>query len=168
MLTLEPGVAFGTGTHETTRLCMESLEKHVFAGCEMLDVGCGSGILSVAGMLLGAGSVTGVDIDRLAVKVAVENGKMNGFSAPEFNMLHGDLTDKISGKYDVVTANIVADAIIKLTPAIKAFLKEGAVYIVSGIIDTRENDVLPVLEENGFTVTERRTEAGWVCLTCKM
>ncbi len=93
---------------------------------------------------------------------------MNGFSAPEFNMLHGDLTDKISGKYDVVTANIVADAIIKLTPAIKAFLKEGAVYIVSGIIDTRENDVLPVLEENGFTVTERRTEAGWVCLTCNM
>ena len=83
-------------------------------------------------------------------------------------MLHGDLTDKISGKYDVVTANIVADAIIKLTPAIKAFLKEGAVYIVSGIIDTRENDVLPVLKENGFTVTERRTEAGWVCLTCKM
>lgn len=168
VLTLEPGVAFGTGTHETTRLCMESLEKHVFAGCEMLDVGCGSGILSVAGMLLGAGSVTGVDIDRLAVKVAVENGKMNGFSAPEFNMQHGDLTDKISGKYDVVTANIVADAIIKLTPAIKAFLKEDAVYIVSGIIDTREDDVLSVLAENGFTVTERRTEAGWVCLTCKL
>ena len=168
VLTLEPGVAFGTGTHETTRLCMEALELAVKDGCEMLDVGCGSGILSVAGMLLGASSVTGVDIDRLAVKVAVENGKMNGFTAPKFNMIHGDLTDKISGKFDVVTANIVADAIIKLTPAIKEFLKDDAVYIVSGIIDTRENDVLPVLAENGFEVTERRTEGGWVCLTCKL
>ncbi len=168
VLTLEPGVAFGTGTHETTRLCMVSLENHIFDGCEMLDVGCGSGILSVAGMLLGAKSITGVDIDRLAVKVAVENGKMNGFAAPQFNMIHGDLTDKISGKYDVVTANIVADAIIKLTPGIKSFLKDDAVYIVSGIIDTREEDVLPVLAENGFAVIERRTEGGWVCLTCKL
>ncbi len=168
VLTLEPGVAFGTGTHETTRLCMESLEECVTPGCEMLDVGCGSGILSVAGMLLGVKSVTGVDIDRLAVKVAVENGRMNGFTSPEYNMIHGDLTDKISGKYDVVTANIVADAIIKLTPAIKPFLKPDAVYIVSGIIDTRENDVIPVLEANGFTITKRRTEGGWVCLTCKL
>ncbi len=93
---------------------------------------------------------------------------MNGFAAPQFNMIHGDLTDKISGKYDVVTANIVADAIIKLTPGIKSFLKDDAVYIVSGIIDTREEDVLPVLAENGFAVIERRTEGGWVCLTCKL
>ena len=168
VLTLEPGVAFGTGTHETTRLCMESLEECVTPGCEMLDVGCGSGILSVAGMLLGVKSVTGVDIDRLAVKVAVENGRMNGFTSPEYNMIHGDLTDKISGKYNIVTANIVADAIIKLTPAIKPFLKPDAVYIVSGIIDTRENDVIPVLEANGFTIIKRRTEGGWVCLTCKL
>ncbi len=141
VLNLEPGVAFGTGTHETTRLCLEALESYIRPGVNMLDVGCGSGILSVAGMLLGAESATGVDIDRLAVKVAMENGKLNGFSSPAFQMIHGNLTDRISGKYQVVTANIVADAIIALTPSVIEFLDEGARYIVSGIIDIREDDV---------------------------
>ncbi len=167
VLNLEPGVAFGTGTHETTRLCLEALENYIEPGVDMLDVGCGSGILSVAGMLLGAKSATGVDIDRLAVKVAVENGKLNGFTAPAFNMIHGNLTDKISGKYKVVTANIVADAIIMLTPAIGQFLDDDAVYIVSGIIDIRSDEVVSVLVENGFEIVRRREEAGWVCLECK-
>ena len=167
VLNLEPGVAFGTGTHETTRLCLEALENYIEPGVDMLDVGCGSGILSVAGMLLGAKSATGVDIDRLAVKVAVENGKLNGFTAPAFNMIHGNLTDKISGKYKVVTANIVADAIIMLTPAIGQFLDDDAVYIVSGIIDIRSDEVVSVLVENGFEIVCRREEAGWVCLECK-
>lgn len=167
VLTLEPGVAFGTGTHETTRLCMEALEEHICPGMDMLDVGCGSGILSVAGMLLGAKSATGVDIDRLAVKVAVENGKLNGLSEPSFHMLHGNLTDRISGKYQIVTANIVADAIIMLTPSVIPFLDKEAVYIVSGIIDTREDEVHACLIENGFDITERKTESGWVCLVCK-
>lgn len=167
VLNLEPGVAFGTGTHETTRLCLESLENHIKPGVRMLDVGCGSGILSVAGMLLGAESATGVDIDRLAVKVAVENGRMNGFEAPAFNMIHGNLTDKISGKFDVVTANIVADAIIMLTPSIGQFLSDDAVYIVSGIIDIRADEVIDVLYRNDFDIVQRREEAGWVCLECK-
>lgn len=167
VLNLEPGVAFGTGTHETTRLCLEALENYIEPGVDMLDVGCGSGILSVAGMLLGAKSATGVDIDRLAVKVAVENGRLNGFTAPAFNMIHGNLTDKISGKYKVVTANIVADAIIMLTPAIGQFLAEDAVYIVSGIIDVRADEVTEVLYANGFEIINRREEAGWVCLECK-
>ena len=168
VLDLEPGVAFGTGTHETTRLCLEALETYIRPGVDMLDVGCGSGILSVAGMLLGARSATGVDIDRLAVKVAVENGRLNGFGEPDFRMLHGNLTDRISGKYQVVTANIVADAIILLTPSVKAFLDDGAVYIVSGIIDAREDEVLACLAENGFSVVNRRTESGWVCLACQL
>ena len=167
VLNLEPGVAFGTGTHETTRLCLEALEAYIVPGVNMLDVGCGSGILSVAGMLLGARSATGVDIDRLAVKVAVENGRLNGFGEPAFHMLHGNLTDRISGKYQVVTANIVADAIIALTPSVIPFLDEDAVYIVSGIIDIREDEVLACLAENGFEIVKRRTESGWVCLECR-
>lgn len=167
VLNLEPGVAFGTGTHETTRLCLEALENNITPGCKMLDVGCGSGILSVAGMLLGASSAVGVDIDRLAVKVAVENGKLNGLAAPSFNMIHGNLVDKVSGKYQVVTANIVADAIIMLTPAVKQFLDKDAIYIVSGIIDIRADEVIQCLSENGFKITARHEEAGWVCLEAK-
>ena len=166
VLNLEPGVAFGTGTHETTRLCLEAMEQHVFPGCKMLDVGCGSGILSVAGMLLGASSAIGVDIDRLAVKVAIENGRLNGFREPAFQMLHGNLTDRIHGRFHIVTANIVADAIIALTPSVKAFLDKDAVYIVSGIIDTREEEVVACLIENGFIISKRLSESGWVCLEC--
>ena len=168
VLNLEPGIAFGTGTHETTRLCLEALENYIKPDTHMLDVGCGSGILSVAGMLLGASDVTGVDIDKLAVKVAVENGKLNNLAYPSYNMIVGNLIDRIKGKYSVVTANIVADAIIMLTPDVKKFLEEDAVYIVSGIIDIREDEVLSCLIENGFEIINRRTENGWVCLECKL
>lgn len=168
VLNLEPGIAFGTGTHETTRLCLEALENYIKPDTHMLDVGCGSGILSVAGMLLGASDVTGVDIDKLAVKVAVENGKLNNLAYPSYNMIVGNLIDRITGKYSVVTANIVADAIIMLTPDVKKFLDEDAVYIVSGIIDIREDEVLSCLIENGFEIINRRTENGWVCLECKL
>ena len=168
VLNLEPGIAFGTGTHETTRLCLEALENYITPDTNMLDVGCGSGILSVAGMLLGAKDVIGVDIDKLAVKVAIENGKLNGFQYPEYNMIVGNLIDRVTGKYNVVTANIVADAIIMLTPDVKNFLSDDAVYIVSGIIDIREDEVLSCLAENGFTIINRRSENGWVCLECKL
>ena len=168
VLHLEPGIAFGTGTHETTRLCMEALEDYVTEDTVMLDVGCGSGILSAAAMLLGAKSVVGVDIDPLAVKVAKENGAMNGFYEPAFTMLQGNLTDRITGKYSVVTANIVADAIIELTPQIKRFLLPEAVYIVSGIIDTRADEVADVLTANGFRVIRRYEDGGWVCMTAKL
>lgn len=168
VLNLEPGIAFGTGTHETTRLCLEALENYVTDNTHMLDVGCGSGILSVAGMLLGAKDVIGVDIDKLAVKVAIENGKLNGLSYPQYNMIVGNLTDRVSGKFNVVTANIVADAIIMLTPDVKKFLDKNSVYIVSGIIDIREDEVLMCLSQNGFDIINRRTENGWVCLECKL
>lgn len=166
VLRIDPGMAFGTGGHDTTRLVLEVLENTLKAGDTLLDVGCGSGILSIAACLLGADSVCGVDIDPLAVRTAIENGEENGLTAPRYTVLHGDLVDKVQGEYDVIVANIVADAIIALSPAVRPFLKEGGAYIVSGIIDTREKDVLPALEKAGFAVAERFAHGGWVCLKC--
>ncbi len=166
VLSIEPGLAFGSGTHETTRLCLQTLEKYITPETELLDIGCGSGILSVASLLLGAKRAVGVDIDALAVKTAIENGKENGFTEPQYQVLQGNLTDKVSGKFDVVVANIVADVIVMFCKQVGAFMKDNAVFITSGIIDTREQDVLDAFKENGFTVTERNTDRGWVCFTC--
>ena len=165
ILHLEPGLAFGTGTHETTRLCMELLEEYVKPGSCLLDVGCGSGILSVAGLLLGADSAVGVDIDELAVKTALQNAELNGVK-DRFTGICGNLTDKISGTFDVVVANIVADIVISLTADVKRFMKPDGVYLMSGIIDTREQDVLQALEGR-FQVIARREEKGWVALAAK-
>ncbi len=167
MLNIEPGLAFGTGGHDTTRLCLEALEKHIAPGCTMLDLGCGSGILAIAALLLGARSAVGVDIDELAVKTARENGAENGFHEPQLTILHGDLTEKVHGKFDVIAANIVADAIILLSQNAKDFLAEGGSYIVSGIIDSREQDVLNALDRCGFEVTNRIQSANWICLECR-
>lgn len=165
VLDLEPGLAFGTGTHETTRLCLELIEEHLTPGADLLDVGCGSGILSVAALLLGADSATGVDIDPLAVKTAVENARLNGV-ADRFTGVCGNLADKISGKYQVIAANIVADIVIELSRSVPEFLSPGGVYIISGIIDTREQDVLEALAGK-FTVIERKEERGWVAMALK-
>lgn len=167
VLSIDPGMAFGTGGHDTTRLVLETLEQYITPETDLLDVGCGSGILSIAALLLGAKSAVGVDIDPLAVKTARENGALNGFEEPRFTVLEGDLVDKISGAYQVVAANIVADAIIALSASIPAFLAPGGVYIVSGIIDTREADVLEALAACGFAVTQRREHGGWLCMVCQ-
>ena len=166
VLHLEPGLAFGTGTHETTRLCMELLEKYVKPGDEMLDMGCGSGILSVAGLLLGAGRAVGVDIDPLAVKTAVANAEVNGV-ADRFTGICGNLAEKVSGTFDIVAANIVADVVILLTRDAPRFMKPDTVYILSGIIDTREDDVLACLSDR-FELIDRREEKGWVALAAKL
>ncbi len=167
VLNLEPGLAFGSGTHETTRLCLTALEKYITPETRMLDVGCGSGILSVASLLLGAKSAVGVDIDPLAVKTAAENGERNGFSADKYTLYHGNLTDMISGKFDVVAANIVADAIIMLSSRIGEFLEDDGVYIVSGIIDIREAEVADALDKCGFEIVKRNEDGGWLCLECR-
>ena len=133
VLHLEPGLAFGTGSHETTRLCLEALEKNIKGGEKVLDVGCGSGILAIASLLLGAESATGVDIDELAVKTAEENGKMNGFGSDRLTFIHGDLADKVSGKFDIVVANIVADVIIMFCKTVPDFMADNAVFITSGM-----------------------------------
>lgn len=167
VLSIDPGMAFGTGGHDTTRLVLETLEQYVTEGVDFLDVGCGSGILSIAACLLGAGSALGIDIDALAVKTAIENGALNDLTLPRYEIRLGDLTRDVQGIYPVIAANIVADAIVMLSPAIPALLAEGGVYIVSGIIDTREQDVLAALDNCGFTVVERREHGGWLCLVCK-
>ncbi|MGI6265214.1 MAG: 50S ribosomal protein L11 methyltransferase [Acutalibacteraceae bacterium] len=168
VLSIDPGMAFGTGGHDTTRLVLETLEQYVTPDTELLDVGCGSGILSMAALLLGAKSAKGIDIDPLAVKTAVENGARNGMAPPRYTMVEGDLTKGLQGeRYQVVVANIVADAIIALSPSIPALLAPGGVYVTCGIIDTREEDVRRALTGCGFAVTERREQGGWVCLCCQ-
>ena len=168
VLSIEPGLAFGSGGHDTTRLCLETLEKHINPDVELLDIGCGSGILGIAGLLLGAKNATGVDIDALAVKTARENGDINGFAEPTFTVFEGNLTDKVTGKYDVVVANIVADIIVMFTENVGQFLKEDGVYITSGIIDTREQDVLDAFEKYGFEVVGRHESCGWLCFETKL
>lgn len=167
VLSIDPGMAFGTGGHDTTRLVLETLEEYITPGCDFLDVGCGSGILSIAACLLGAGRASGVDIDKLAVRTALENGELNGLIPPRYTIRLGDLATDITGKYPVIAANIVADAIIALSPAVPALLADDGVYIVSGIIDTREADVLAALDACGFAVTARKAHGGWVCLVTK-
>ena len=166
VLNIEPGLAFGTGSHETTRLCLETLEKHIHEGTTVLDIGCGSGILSIASLLLGAEKAVGVDIDALAVKTAIENGEVNNFKEPEYTILQGNLTDKVSGKFDVVVANIVADVIIMFCKDVASFMKEDALFITSGIIDTREQDVIDAFNKYGFEIKARHTKGGWVCFEC--
>ena len=163
VLYLEPGLAFGTGTHETTRLCLAALEETIRGGETVLDLGCGSGILSIAALLLGASRAEGVDIDDLAVKTAVENGKRNGFEAPLLTYHCGDMAEKISGQFDIVVANIVADIIVLFCETARNFMKPGSVFLVSGILNTREPDVLKAFSENGFTVIDRKEDGEWLC-----
>lgn len=166
VLDLEPGLAFGTGTHETTRLCLELLEKYITSDCDFLDMGCGSGILSVAALLLGAKSAVGVDIDPLAVKTAVENAGTNGVGQ-KFTGICGNLAEKVTGKFHVVAANIVADVVILLSHDAPRFLYKDSVYLISGIIDTREQDVLDALAGK-FQVIERKEENGWVAMALRL
>ncbi len=160
---LDPGMAFGTGTHDTTRLCLELLEEVVTPETRILDVGTGSGILSVGGVLLGAPSALGVDIDPVAVKVANENAEINEVS-DKTEFVCGDLTDKVHGKFEIVTANIVADVIIRLLSTVKNYLLKGGVLIVSGIIDTRADEVENACHEAGFTTEKRLEHGGWVAI----
>lgn len=167
VLNIEPGLAFGTGSHPTTKLCLETLEKYVKSGDSVLDIGCGSGILSIACLLLGAESAFGVDIDSLAVKTAVQNAEKNGFGPDKFTAVQGNLSDKVKGKYNIVVANIVADIIMEFNKSVGDFLEDSGVYITGGIIDTREDEVLCSFAANGFEVIERFEEKGWLVFVLK-
>ena len=166
MMNIDPGLAFGTGKHETTRLCMEALEKYVKGGEKVLDVGCGSGILGIAAVMLGAKSAYGVDIDETAVRTANENAVVNHVQE-KFTAVAGDLVDKVSGKYEIVVANIVADAIIALSASVSHFMADDAVYITSGIIDARADDVKKAVEDT-FVIVEETTCRGWYCFVLKL
>ena len=165
-LILDPGLAFGTGGHETTNLCLEVLDERVRGGERVLDIGTGSGILAIAALKLGAAVAEGVDIDPVAVRTAGENAALNGV-ADKLTVLVGDLSDKASGKYDIITANIVANAIMALAPAVPGLMADDAVFIASGIIDSRKDEVIAALEAAGLTVLEVKEKRGWECIVCK-
>lgn len=168
VLSLDPGMAFGTGSHHTTRMCLEFLEKTVKDGDDMIDLGCGSGILSIGALLLGAKQALAVDIDPVAEKIAYENAAMNDIYNDRYTVLIGDvlsdtaLQDRLcEKKYDVVAANIVASVIIELTKMVPRIIKPEGVYIMSGIIGDRLDEVLAALDENGFEVLEVREGDDW-------
>lgn len=166
ILTMDPGMAFGTGTHETTQLCTRLLEQYVDADSELLDVGTGSGILAIAAILLGAKSAYGVDIDEVAVRVANENARANNVQG-RAQFVAGDLVSRVKGTYNLVTANIVADVILRLLPDLGRFLRAGGVFIASGIIETREQQVTQALLDAGFSIDKRIEDGGWVALSCR-
>ena len=171
---LDPGLTFGTGAHASTQMVMEAMEETVTAGFQCLDLGSGSGILSLAALRLGAASAIGVDIDPKAEDIARENAAYNGFAAPEFTALTGNVTedvalmDQLSQKeYDLVLVNIVADVIIGLAPVLPKFLTERSTLICSGILDVRLEEVKAALEQAGLSVTGIRQKEDWRCVTAK-
>lgn len=165
VIALDPGMAFGTGTHETTALCLETLDETVQGGERVLDIGTGSGILAIAALKLGAAMAEGVDIDPMCVRTAGENAARNGVE-DRFQVLIGDLSDKASGTYDIICANIVANAIKALVPGVPALLKPQGVFLASGIIDTRKEEVTAAVQAAGLAVRAVKEQNGWVCLVC--
>ena len=169
LIEIDPGIAFGTGSHETTKLCIQALDKYVKTGDSVLDVGCGSGILSIAALKLGAKHATAIDIDEVAVKVAAENMAVNHIPSSDYTLYDGDLISnaflkvKAGTGHDIVVANILADVIIPLTGVVKPHLKKGGLYITSGIIDTKEAEVREALLENGFEILDVTYMKEWCC-----
>jgi len=163
VLNLDPGMAFGTGTHETTVLCLRLLDRHVNTGDTIADIGCGTGILSIAALLLGADRATAIDLDTNAVMVARENARLNGVE-DRMQVIHGNLLDKVQGRYDIITANIIADAIISLTQHIRNYLKPGGIFISSGIILERLPEVVEKIEESGLEVIHKETMGEWAAV----
>ncbi len=171
---LDPGLTFGTGAHPSTQMVMEAMEQRLTPGSHCLDLGSGSGILSISALRLGAASATGVDIDPKAEDIARENAAYNGFAAPEFTACTGDVTaDKRlmqqlnTQNYDMVLVNIVADVIIHLAPTLPAFLQEHSILICSGILDKRLDDVTAALQKAGLTVIETKSKEDWRCIIAK-
>ncbi len=171
---INPGCSFGTGSHESTRMCIEEMEKHMNQGDDILDLGCGSGILSVIGLLLGAGDATAVDIDPMAVETAYSNLELNGLSRDVYHGYDGDITTDnqllatlSAKKYDIVLANIVADVIINLSGYVKNFMKETSVFICSGIIIERKDEVRKALENAGLEIIEERVMGEWAAFSAK-
>lgn len=173
LIEIDPGIAFGTGSHETTKLCIQALDKYVREGDSVLDVGCGSGILSIAALKLGAGHATAIDIDEVAVKVAAENMAVNKISPTQYDLYDGDLITNSYMKvraglgHDIVVANILADVIIPLTDIVRPHLKKGGLYITSGIINTKEEEVRKALEKNGFEIVAIEHMKEWCCFIAK-
>ncbi|MDW5298687.1 MAG: 50S ribosomal protein L11 methyltransferase [Sedimentibacter sp.] len=175
ILEIDPGMSFGTGQHHTTRLCIEQIIKHLYEGMEVLDMGCGSGILSIAAILLGAKTSVGVDIDENAVRIAKENAALNNIYDDRFTVYCGDVTgdEKLqesigSNKYDMIAVNIIAQIIMGMSITFPKFLKKGGLVVASGIIKKYLNDVVNDFEKLGFEIMEINDSEEWVCVTAKL
>lgn len=170
ILEIDPASSFGTGQHHTTRLCLELLEKSLNVGDKILDMGCGSGILSIGAMLLGAESAVAVDIEQNAAATAMENALKNHISSEKYKTYYGNiltdekLADEIDCKYDIITANIVADVLIAMKEFFVRYLKKGGTLIVSGIIEERMHEVIEALESVGFSSPEANVKEGWAAV----
>ncbi len=172
---LNPGLTFGTGSHASTQLCLEGVEKHTVPGEDVLDLGCGSGILSIAALCLGASSAVAVDIDPKAVDVAYENASLNGIDKSRYTVRAGNVLSDTAlarelaqRKYHLVLANIVADVIIPLAPQMPGLLTGSGIFLCSGIIDTRAHEVETALRRAGLTVLRRREKNGWAALEASL
>lgn len=166
VIEIDPGMAFGTGNHATTALCIKLLEEYVRPGMDVLDVGTGSGILAIQAGLLGAATVQAMDFDTVAVEAAKENIGLNALG-DKVSIVHSDLLSAAKGQGDLIVANIVADIIIRLTPDAAKRLKGPKLFISSGIIDTRKDDVLRALTKQGFHILQIKEEAGWVAIVAQ-
>lgn len=174
LIEIDPGISFGTGKHETTQLCIRQLRKFLKPGDEVLDVGCGSGILSIVSLKLGAGHLTGTDIDEDCIVSTYDNFAVNHLTVEQGDFYVGnliddtDLQEKIGcEKYDIVVANILADVIIPMAPVIPARLKQGGIFITSGIIDFKESQVKEAIEAAGLEVLEITRQGEWVSITAR-
>ncbi len=172
-LRLDPGLLFGTGSHATTRMCLTALEKYAGEGRSVLDLGCGSGILGIGALVLGSKSCTACDIDPKAPDIVMENAALNGIGKDKMTVCAGDiigdkkLREMLGTGYDIVLANIVSDVIIQLAPFVRAFMAQGGVFITSGIIDGREDEVAAALRSAGLEIIAHRHEEEWHCFECR-
>ena len=166
VLEIDPGMAFGTGTHPTTALCITLIEKYLTAGSTFLDVGTGSGILMVAAAKLGAGRLVGIDNDEIALGIADKNLQLNHVNQPCFELKAGNLTDDIDGRFDIIVANILSEAVINLLGTIGRHMSSKCVLICSGIYKDNCGDVLKKMQQQGLMVLEERHDDGWVAIAC--
>ena len=171
---IDPGTAFGTGMHETTQLCIRQLKKYVTEGAQILDVGCGSGILGMLALKFGAGYSVGTDLDPCAIDATHENMEVNGIKKDQYEVMIGNIIDDKAvqdaagyEKYDIVAANILADVLIPLTPVIVRQMKKGGIYITSGIIDDKETAVAEAVRAAGLEVLEIYHQGEWVSVTAR-
>lgn len=171
ILEIDPASSFGTGQHNTTQLCLELIEKNLHEGDRVLDLGCGSGILSIAAVLLGAEEVTAVDISQNSVETAKENAAKNNISEEKYTAYCGDiisdsgLVEKIGGGFDLIAANIVADVLIAMSPLFEKFVTNGGMLILSGIITERADEVVEAVKSKGYTMIELREKDGWAAVS---